>query len=365
MELTPALMLMFFGAQMSLFGLGSVALLLHRRDQRDRSRLYIGLMMAGLAIACVTCVCSAMMSRSNPGHFMHCMLQPYPSINSFLLWILLPMYLMEVRRPNRMRGRRVLLFMLPWIVVSASFLLWHALSGFPMLTELRTLGDVAANMDEVDVVFRLLLVLLFVPYGLSVFFLPYNWRTSNAPQPWMRILNVLACVCAFTFILGMMLRIMWLMMLHMLVMDSIAAIILYVEFYVRIPVPEQADLSVSTQVGSETDDASSQTLAQRLSAMMADHAWQNPDLQQSDICRLLGTNRNYLMPAIRDLGYANYSDMINRYRVEYIHQRIESDPKSKLLDLFFEAGYRSRNTASRCFQQYYGCSPLDFQRQRS
>ena len=48
------------------------------------------------------------------------------------------------------------------------------------------------------------------------------------------------------------------------------------------------------------------------------------------LCKILGTNTNYLQKAIKELGYASYSEMINCKRVEFVCREIEADNLTKV-----------------------------------
>ena len=88
--------------------------------------------------------------------------------------------------------------------------------------------------------------------------------------------------------------------------------------------------------------------------------WQNPDLTQDDLVRMVRTNRRYLQLGIKQLGYDSYPDMINRRRVAYIQEQLHDDPAQNLQSLFYDAGYRSRTSAWRNFTAIAGCSPTEY-----
>ena len=95
-------------------------------------------------------------------------------------------------------------------------------------------------------------------------------------------------------------------------------------------------------------------------AMEQPEIWQNPELSRGMLCKILGTNTNYLQKAIKELGYASYSEMINCKRVEFVRREIEAGNKENIQDLFYRAGYRSRVTAWRNFTSITGKSPNSF-----
>ena len=93
--------------------------------------------------------------------------------------------------------------------------------------------------------------------------------------------------------------------------------------------------------------------------------WKNPDLTLPELALLLNTNRNYLSKAIQDAGYKNFSDIINRRRVIEFMKIADAGGVTSIQETFFNVGFRSRETALRCFKKYTGMLPTDYVRSKS
>ena len=143
------------------------------------------------------------------------------------------------------------------------------------------------------------------------------------------------------------------------------------EFRVRFKVPDNTEaedgaFAASLSIAEDKPMAETALTTQELvrdkltAAMEQPEIWQNPELSRGMLCKILGTNTNYLQKAIKELGYASYSEMINCKRVEFVRREIEAGNKENIQDLFYRAGYRSRVTAWRNFTSITGKSPSSF-----
>lgn len=74
----------------------------------------------------------------------------------------------------------------------------------------------------------------------------------------------------------------------------------------------------------------------------------------------LFTNRTSLAQAMRESDYENYSNYINRLRIEDFMEQIESGQMLNFQETFFFVGFRSRSTALRNFRQFTGSTPSEY-----
>lgn len=84
-----------------------------------------------------------------------------------------------------------------------------------------------------------------------------------------------------------------------------------------------------------------------------------------ELATKLYTNRSYLSKAIQEAGFKNYSDLINRRRIMEFLKLADSGQIASIQDAFFQVGFRSRETALRCFKKYTGVLPTDYLRNGS
>lgn len=103
------------------------------------------------------------------------------------------------------------------------------------------------------------------------------------------------------------------------------------------------------------------TLTKRLDAYMHNNcAWRDPDLSLTSLASKLYTNRTTLAQALHDTGYENYTNYINKLRIDDFLRHIESGQSSNYQETFFLVGFRSRSTALRNFKKYTGTIPSDY-----
>lgn len=94
--------------------------------------------------------------------------------------------------------------------------------------------------------------------------------------------------------------------------------------------------------------------------MDIEEAWRNPNTTVETLSKQLGTNRIYVARNIREHTDMSFNDYMNNKRVEFIASLLRQNPSQNLKELFFAAGFRSRDTAWRNFVKFKGCSPSDY-----
>lgn len=339
-----------------------VLMLCKRRQHRDRSRLLISVffLLTSVVIACT--VALMLSGRYVKGEHI---LGTGAILIGFAIFFLLLLYPLEVLRPNWLNARRLLALLLPWLMFAVILV---ALAPFGY-TQLHYPSEILENITRSDVLLRVILALIFIPYGLWLLFIRYNWRNSSAPKKWIHAIVLIAMAMTVTFSMNRLLGIRWMMYLHMLLYDILTAVILIMEFKVRFRVPRMEDACLAAAVPDETEvvetpiaeEVSKSTIElvqERLRiAMDNPEIWQNPDLTRGKLCNIIGTNTNYLQKAIKELGYTSYYEMINNKRIEFVRKELESGTGENIQDIFYRAGYRSRVTAWRNFTNITGTNP--------
>ena len=79
--------------------------------------------------------------------------------------------------------------------------------------------------------------------------------------------------------------------------------------------------------------------------------------------RLLGTNTAYLSRAFNQGLGQNFSRAINRLRCEEVADGIASSPGAPILDLALDAGFSSKASFNRAFQDRFGMTPQAMRRE--
>lgn len=377
----------------------------HRR-QPDRSRVFIALFFLLSALSAVFIVAERTFFPGTLGQGDGTLY----IILGFVVFFMLLLYPIEVLRPHWVTCLRALKILTPWL-----FFVLCLFAVAPLgLHTMSSAKDILLHIGETNVFLQVILSLIFIPYGLWLCLMNYNWRQSSAPRKWLRLIVALAMLMTVTFSSTRIFNVRWAMYVHIFLYFLLTYIILRVEFVIRFRVPDDSDedrtgveavrgeetvpeapqideLShegesressaapthgagepeTSISGGSESEAADSSgshsrvetpdPICERLRSLMENpDVWQNPDLTAGELCNMVWTNSNYLQRAIKEMGYQSYSDMINRKRVDYVCRELSRADGSNIQDVLYRAGYRSRVTAWRNFTAITGLSPVDW-----
>jgi len=85
----------------------------------------------------------------------------------------------------------------------------------------------------------------------------------------------------------------------------------------------------------------------------------------SSLAKVLSTQEYILRNLInQELGYRNFNDFLNKYRIEEISQKIKSDPESNtpFLTLALESGFRSLSSFNKAFKQTHELTPTEYKK---
>lgn len=104
---------------------------------------------------------------------------------------------------------------------------------------------------------------------------------------------------------------------------------------------------------SEEEAIREHPLTQRLRTLVEDEElFLQPDLKLDDLARKLGTNRTYLLRAIKvDLGMS-FSEYINRQRIRYANNLMAQHPNWNKADIAGRVGYSSLSTFYRNLREF-------------
>jgi len=278
-------------------------------------------------------------SRIN-AHF-DTLLKPTSLITGFLTLFFILAYIIEIKRPGKITLKNCLLGLLPVILLSVTLF-------FIPISPIHSPMELFEGINHPDIILRLLIILCFIIYPVFIVCLPYEWRQCLVSRKTIAVLHILSCLIPPAFIAGLTCGFFPAVLLNYILAITLDTLVVYIEFKIRIPVTEPIwDSSIKSQ-GEE-------------SILDSPEIWMNPDITATELARIMGTNHTYLLNRIKKLGYLNYSDMINRKRVEYICKNLEKGTDVNIISLMFEAGFRSRSTASREFKRIVGRTPSEYQ----
>ena len=282
------------------------------------------------------------------------------------------LYPIEVIAPGWLSFQRILKLYSYWLLAVVVYLI-----SLQLGVEYRPYGSLLgmlAHSGSFEVWFRLLLsVLIFAP-ALIVFFIHQTRLYRNSDHIWVRKYVITLSVNMLAYMLVLMFNHPEFNILYYYVSVGCSLYIVYMELFDRLIVKTlpAAVAEEKEETTDETDDSflcpekcgndkKNSVLIQRLDNYMKIHkAWRNPDLSLNTLASELFTNRTSLAQAMRESDYENYSNYINRLRIEDFLQQIESGQMLNFQETFFFVGFRSRSTALRNFRQFTGSIPSEY-----
>lgn len=282
------------------------------------------------------------------------------------------LYPIEVIAPGWLSFQRILKLYSYWLLAVVVYLI--SLQLGVEYTPYGSLLGMLAHSGSFEVWFRLLLsVLIFAP-ALIVFFIHQTRLYRNSDHIWVRKYVITLSVNMLAYMLVLMFNHPEFNILYYYVSVGCSLYIVYMELFDRLIVKTlpAAVAEEKEETTDETDDSflcpekcgndkKNSVLIQRLDNYMKIHkAWRNPDLSLNTLASELFTNRTSLAQAMRESDYENYSNYINRLRIEDFLQQIESGQMLNFQETFFFVGFRSRSTALRNFRQFTGSIPSEY-----
>lgn len=97
-------------------------------------------------------------------------------------------------------------------------------------------------------------------------------------------------------------------------------------------------------------------------AMVKKSLFLQPDLSLTSLCEQVGTNRTYASKAIKDAKGCNFSDYVNRYRLDYALSVMKRIPKDQIIiqNIAVQCGCGSIQTFYRYFKMFYNETPTQW-----
>ena len=340
----------------------SILLWMRRKDTGDWSRH----VLAGVSFSCVVWSVGKYVEYiSHPDANIYTnILSPEHCFGGLLCMILYFFYPVVVMRPSWFTWRRVLLFLLPWVLTAPPYVL-----GIDFLS-LNSVGELLANLTEFSVWWRMLTVTIILLYLVLLLLLPFNWQQSSADSSWVRRYTLAVALMAVLYFGYQLTLWMPVHLVHQVYVGLFFVYYTYFELEERLlPTATSPTLTAEMrQVHPVTEEntppnssGSEDDLWRRIKYELEEkQAWKNPELTVDMLARMVGSNKTYVHQAFATYGGTNYKNYINRLRVDFIAAELRSKPNQNLENLFYRAGYRSRTTAGRNFKDIMGISPSDY-----
>lgn len=89
----------------------------------------------------------------------------------------------------------------------------------------------------------------------------------------------------------------------------------------------------------------------------------DPTLNRDDLAQRLGTNRTYLMEAVRTYGgNMTVREYIYDFRLKHAAELLSSPSALSIDQICYDSGFASRSVFYRLFRQSYGLSPNEYRK---
>ncbi len=324
-----------------------------RKETNDHSRTYLGLFQLVGAGMLATSLILSFFGKTifNTKQLLT------PSIITGGTWSisLFMLYPIMVMRAGRLKATSIITLFVPAILMTLPHLF-----GMEFI-ELYSWADFTRNLTQPDVIIRLLGILIAIVISTLLIILPYNWRHSSADFKWIIRVTLMSQGITVLYILALFTTQDIYIDLHLLWTSFTTIYFARFELTVRILPSAKSETMENNEVPIADIINRTQDLWTNIDYIM-DHnqIWRNPDTTVETLSRDIGTNRIYVADSIREHTGLTFNDYMNRKRAMFMADQLCQDPKQDQKSLFYDAGFRSRQTAYRNFVKFIGCSPSDF-----
>lgn len=96
--------------------------------------------------------------------------------------------------------------------------------------------------------------------------------------------------------------------------------------------------------------------------MEEEEVFKNFDLDREDIALALGTNRQYLVDAVKSETGKTFMDYVNDYRLDYAKQQLVTDISTPVANIMQGSGFSSSTTFYRLFKEKFGMTPNELRK---
>lgn len=325
-----------------------------RKDVPDRSRTFLSAPILMFSIMGLLFI-SMLSVGITP--LVHAMLDPAISIIGLYAISSFLYYPIEIMRPRWLTGWKLLIPLTPAILVTIPLLFGIKFQ------DIQSFSDIKENLTDIDILLRVTSNIFLVIISLLILFIPYNWRKTSADRKIIHRYVILSLITTIIYLCNCLAGSQMIANLNVLWYVFFISQLTYYELEQRIIAPvETQDLPDEPEhIEYVADDNQTDDLWQRINHQMDKHEiWRNPDVTVEMMSRAVGTNRIYVADCIREHTGLTFNDYLNKWRTEYMADKLRQNPAQDQKPLYFEIGYRNRQTAYRNFIKFIGCSPSDF-----
>ena len=327
----------------------------NRKEVNDRSRTFLSFLYLSYGVVALLFLFSLICFNFNPFEG-NVLLSPSISIMGLWAITMYMLYPIEVMRPNGLRGKWAFLLFLPAILVTLPV-------AFGLeFRQLYSWSDFTGHWTEFNVIIRLVAFVFLFIISLLLLIVPYNWRNTSADIKWIHRTTFISQIMTILFTCNLFTNITVILYIHFLWAVFALLYYTYFELSERIlpPLQDTAE-NAQADIKETVFNSNEQDLWSNINTIMGRYeVWRNPDTTVETLSRNVGTNRIYVADSIREHTGLTFNDYLNQKRILFMADQLRKNPQQDQKSLYFEAGFRSRQTAYRNFVKFIGCSPTDY-----
>ena len=100
--------------------------------------------------------------------------------------------------------------------------------------------------------------------------------------------------------------------------------------------------------------------------MKRERLYSDHDLRVASLAAMLNVPEYKLRNKInQQLGYRNFNQFVNQYRIDEASKRLLIDSRMPVLSIALDVGFRSISSFNTAFQQQFGVSPTQYRNQNT
>ena len=216
-------------------------------------------------------------------------------------------------------------------------------------------------------------IVMFCVLLYAIFSVIKHWREDLIePRRFLRL--VITCVVGFSIMVVVLTETifgydMFPLMLGLALAHTILIIGFIVVFSIGLLLLGQAQFvqTPTLKENPEPSAADKREVEQILSAMQTDKLYRDMELSIRSLATGLNIPEHRLRKHINSqLGYRNFNDFLNRYRISEVTEKLGCLEMSRtpVLTIAMEAGYRSLTTFNKAFKALEGITPKEYRQKQ-
>lgn len=130
----------------------------------------------------------------------------------------------------------------------------------------------------------------------------------------------------------------------------------------RIKIEELTSLNKdkSDEIPSDSESNVLSDIMERLEKyIIKTEIYKKVDVNREELALAIGTNRQYLIEAIKEHTGKTFNEYIYDYRMKYAYNLMVRDKTKKISEISVESGFLTRGTFNRIFKETYGLKPSE------